>query len=323
MPAFGDKLPGTPMAVRRIIDRLGGRRPAAEAPPPAALAPVLPIAETVPTPASAARPAGGGLEVQHLTVRYGGVVAVDDASLRAPCGAITGLIGPNGAGKTTTFNACSGLLKPTSGSIRLHDHDVTRASPAVRARRGLGRTFQRVQLFESLDVRTNIELARECAVAGGNPARQIVPRRRDARLVRDATLEAIELTGIGGFVDSPVRSLSTGQRRLVELARALTGPFDLILLDEPSSGLDQSETEQFGAILRHVVAVRGLGILLVEHDMSLVQQVCDRVYVLDFGRMLFEGTASEMLGSEVVRAAYLGSEGVEAAVADAALSRID
>ena len=142
-------------------------------------------------------------------------------------------------------------------------------------------------------------------------------------MVRDATLEAIELTGISGFVDSPVRSLSTGQRRLVELARVLTGPFDMILLDEPSSGLDQAETEQFGAILRHVVAVRGLGILLVEHDMSLVQQVCDRVYVLDFGRMLFEGTASEMLGSDVVRAAYLGSEGVEAAAADAALSRID
>jgi ABC-type branched-subunit amino acid transport system ATPase component len=131
----------------------------------------------------------------------------------APCGAITGLIGPNGAGKTTTFNACSGLLKPTRGRIRLHDHDVTRSSPAARARRGLGRTFQRVQLFESLSVRTNIELARECAVAGGNPLRQIVPRRHDARLVKDATSEAIELTGIGGFVDWPVKSLSTGQRR--------------------------------------------------------------------------------------------------------------
>jgi ABC-type branched-subunit amino acid transport system ATPase component/branched-subunit amino acid ABC-type transport system permease component len=324
MPAFGDKIPGPPMPVRRFHDRLGGRRPAAAAPPPAAaVAPVLPIAAALPTPAVAVGPEDGGLEVQHLTVRYGGVVAVDNASLRAPCGAITGLIGPNGAGKTTTFNACSGLLKPTSGHVRLHDHDITNASPAVRARRGLGRTFQRVQLFESLDVRTNIELARECAVAGGNPARQIIPRRRDARVVRDATLEAIELTGIGSFVDSPVSSLSTGQRRLVELARVLTGPFDMILLDEPSSGLDHAETEHFGAILRHVVAVRGLGILLVEHDMSLVQQVCDRVYVLDFGRMLFEGTASEMLGSEVVRAAYLGSEGVEAAAADAALSRID
>ncbi|HEY3673953.1 MAG TPA: branched-chain amino acid ABC transporter permease/ATP-binding protein, partial [Acidimicrobiia bacterium] len=306
MPAFRDKIPGTPMAVRRIIDRLGGRQPAAEVVPPATMLPALPAAEAPRTAlsSSSSRSGTGGLEVQHLTVRYGGAVAVDDASLRAPCGAITGLIGPNGAGKTTTFNACSGLLKPTSGRIRLHDHDVTRSSPAARARRGLGRTFQRVQLFESLSVRTNIELARECAVAGANPVRQIVPRRHDARLVRDATIEAIELTGIGGLVDSPVKSLSTGQRRLVELARVLTGPFDMILLDEPSSGLDQAETEQFGAILREVVAVRGLGILLVEHDMSLVQQVCDRVYVLDFGRMLFEGTASEMISSDIVRAAY-------------------
>jgi ABC-type branched-subunit amino acid transport system ATPase component/ABC-type branched-subunit amino acid transport system permease subunit len=323
MPAFRDKIPGTPMAVRRFVDRLGGRPPAPEAAAPATARPVLPVAEAAPAVAPSGGASTGGLEVQHLTVRYGGAVAVDDASLHAPCGAITGLIGPNGAGKTTTFNACSGLLKPTSGRIRLHDYDVTRSSPAARARRGLGRTFQRVQLFESLSVRTNIELARECAVAGGNPLRQIVPRRHDARLVKDATSEAIELTGIGGFVDWPVKSLSTGQRRLVELARVLTGPFDMILLDEPSSGLDQAETEQFGAILRHVVTVRNLGILLVEHDMSLVQQVCDRVYVLDFGRMLFEGTATEMIASDVVRAAYLGSEGVEAAADDAELSRID
>jgi ABC-type branched-subunit amino acid transport system ATPase component/branched-subunit amino acid ABC-type transport system permease component len=324
MPAFRDKIPGTPKAVRRFLDRLGGKRPPPEAAAPAPTGSTLPPVAAAPALEPPARAAGTrGLEVQHLTVRYGGAVAVDDASLRAPRGAITGLIGPNGAGKTTTFNACSGLLKPTSGRIRLHDHDVTRSSPAARARRGLGRTFQRVQLFESLSVRTNIELARECAVAGGNPVRQIVPRRHDARLVRDATREAIELTGIGGFVDAPVKSLSTGQRRLVELARVLTGPFDIILLDEPSSGLDQAETEQFGAILRHVVAVRGLGILLVEHDMSLVQQVCDRVYVLDFGRMLFEGTTTEMIASEVVRAAYLGSEAVEAAADDTALSRID
>jgi len=306
LPAFRDKIPGTPRPVREFVDRLGGRRPAAsDAPDPEPVVPVVDIAAT------AAREMGtGGIEVQHLVVRYGGAVAVDDASLRAPCGEITGLIGPNGAGKTTTFNVCSGLLKPTSGRIRLHDHDVTRSSSAARARRGLGRTFQRVQLFESLSVRTNIELARECAIAGGNPVRQIIPRRHDARAVRAATDEAIELTGIGAYVDAPVKSLSTGQRRLVELARVLTGPFDMILLDEPSSGLDQGETEQFGQILRHVVTVRGTGILLVEHDMSLVQQVCDRVYVLDFGRMLFEGTAQEMVASDVVRTAYLGSEGL-------------
>lgn len=334
MPVFRDKIPGTPIAVRRFIDRLGGRRtpPGAvatstataisTATATATTATALPGAGAAP-PAATTESATRGLEVQHLTVRYGGAVAVDDASLRAPCGAITGLIGPNGAGKTTTFNVCSGLLKPTSGRVRLHDHDVTRSSPAARARRGLGRTFQRVQLFESLSVRTNIELARECAIAGGNPVRQIIPRRHDAEAVREATREAIELTGVGPYVDAPVKSLSTGQRRLVELARVLTGPFDMILLDEPSSGLDHAETEQFGTILRHVVDVRGLGILLVEHDMSLVQQVCDRVYVLDFGRMLFEGTAAEMISSEVVRAAYLGSDAVEAAADAPELSRRD
>jgi ABC-type branched-subunit amino acid transport system ATPase component/branched-subunit amino acid ABC-type transport system permease component len=324
LPAFRDKIPSFPASWRRVIDRLGGRQPTAEVVPPATPPLPLPVAEAAPAvPSTSSRAPLAGLEVQHLTVRYGGAVAVDDASLHAPCGVITGLIGPNGAGKTTTFNACSGLLKPSSGRIRLHDQDITRSSPAARARRGLGRTFQRVQLFESLSVRTNIELARECAVAGGNPARQVFPRRHDARLVRDATAEAIELTGIGAFVESPVQSLSTGQRRLVELARVLTGPFDVILLDEPSSGLDQAETEHFGAILRHVVAMRGLGILLVEHDMSLVQQVCDRVYVLDFGRMLFEGTATEMIDSDIVRAAYLGSEDLETAADDAELSHID
>ena len=221
---------------------------------------------------------------------------------------ITGLIGPNGAGKTTMFNACSGLLRPTKGRVLLHGQDVTRASPSKRARRGLGRTFQRVQLFESLSVRTNIELARECAIAGANPLRHVVPRRRDTGERRHAAAEAIRLTGIADYVDAPVKDLSTGQRRLVELARVLTGAFDVVLLDEPSSGLDQTETQHFGEILRRVVAERGIGILLVEHDMSLVRQICERIYVLDFGRVLFEGTSEEMVESEIVRDAYLGSE---------------
>jgi ABC-type branched-subunit amino acid transport system ATPase component/branched-subunit amino acid ABC-type transport system permease component len=325
LPAFRDKIPSFPASWRRAIDRLGGRQPAPVV-PPATTVPSLPVAEAAsatPAAPSLGPPVTAGLEVQHLTVRYGGALAVDDASLEAPLGVITGLIGPNGAGKTTTFNACSGLLKPSNGCIRLHGDDITRTSPAARARRGLGRTFQRVQLFESLSVRTNIELARECAIAGGNPARQVFPRRHDARLVHDTTAEAIELTGISAFVDAPVQSLSTGQRRLVELARVLTGPFDMILLDEPSSGLDPAETDHFGAIHRHVVAVRGLGIMLVEHDMSLVQQVCDRVYVLDFGRMLFEGTAPEMIDSDIVRAAYLGSEGLESATDGVELSHVD
>ena len=304
MPAFRDKIPGTPLAVRRFFDRLG--------PKPKALAASTPAAPKVTAPTV---PAGPGLEVAHLVVRYGGVVAVDDVSLTAPVGMITGLIGPNGAGKTTTFNACSGLLRPTKGRVLFRDQDVTRASPSKRARRGLGRTFQRVQLFESLSVRTNIELARECAIAGANPLRHVVPRRRDRGEVGNAAAEAIRITGIAEYVDSPVKDLSTGQRRLVELARVLTGAFDVVLLDEPSSGLDQAETQQFGAILRRVVAERGIGILLVEHDMSLVRQICEHIYVLDFGRVLFEGSPDEMVESEIVRDAYLGSEGLPEMVA--------
>ena len=297
VPAFRDKITGTPPAVRRFFDRLGPKKRAAE----------LPVAPAVPVAAPTVR-AGAGLEVAHLVVRYGGVVAVDDVSLEAPVGRITGLIGPNGAGKTSLFNACSGLLRPTQGRVLLHGQNVTRASPSKRARRGLGRTFQRVQLFESLSVRTNIELARECAIAGANPLRHVVPRHRDSATVEHAAAEAIRLTGIADYVDASVKDLSTGQRRLVELARVLTGSFDVVLLDEPSSGLDQTETQQFGEILRRVVAERGIGILLVEHDMSLVRQICERIYVLDFGRVLFEGTPEEMVESEIVRDAYLGSE---------------
>ncbi|MCW2931250.1 MAG: transporter related, partial [Actinomycetia bacterium] len=132
-------------------------------------------------------------------------------------------------------------------------------------------------------------------------------RRGDAREIDRAAAAAIDLTGIGAYVDSPVERLSTGQRRLVELARALAGPFDAILLDEPSSGLDPAETARFGEILIRAVAERGIGVLLVEHDMALVQQACERVYVLDFGCLIFEGTAQEMLTAQAVRAAYLGS----------------
>jgi ABC-type branched-subunit amino acid transport system ATPase component len=233
-------------------------------------------------------------------------------TLAVKAGMITGLVGPNGAGKTSIFNACSGLVKPSVGRIMLHDTDITHASPSQRARLGLGRTFQRVQLFESLDVRSNITLARESALAGSSPLRQVVGRRGDAREIEGAVAAAIELTGVGAYLDKPVEHLSTGQRRLVELARVLSGPFDTVLLDEPSSGLDRTETEHFGEILCRAVAERGLGVLLVEHDMALVQQTCAQVYVLDYGSMIFEGSAQQMLTADTVRAAYLGVSTTEA-----------
>jgi len=248
-----------------------------------------------------------GLAVSSIVVRFGGLVAVDGVSLSAPRGRITGLIGPNGAGKTTLFNACSGLIRPTRGSIGLDGRDITDVSVARRPQLGLGRTFQRVALFNSLSVRENVALGREGALAGSAPWRQLIARHAERRLVADAAADAMATCGISHLAETPAGSLSTGDRRLVELARVVAGGFTMLLLDEPSSGLDDHESERFGAILTAIVRDRGAGVLLVEHHMELVLGICDYLYVLDFGRLLFEGTADEAVASDEVRAAYLGT----------------
>ena len=248
------------------------------------------------------------LQVRGLTVAYGGAVAVSDVTLSAGVGQITGLIGPNGAGKTSTFNAISGLVRPASGSVIVNDRDVTHSRPATRARQGLGRTFQRVQVCEAMTVRENVAVGVECRVAGGSAWRQVVARGRERGEIATRTGAAISACGLESISNSYVGTLSTGQRRLVELARVIATDFTMLLLDEPSSGLDEAETAAFGEVLQRVVADRGCGILLVEHDMSLVMEVCDHIYVLDFGQQLFDGTPEEVRSSAEVRAAYLGTE---------------
>jgi ABC-type branched-subunit amino acid transport system ATPase component len=172
----------------------------------------------------------------------------------------------------------------------------------------LGRSFQIMQLAESLTVRENVALGREASQAGSSLLGQFFAKRSDQRDGRAATDEAMRLCGIEAFADLQAGALSTGQRRLVELARCLAGPFDVLLLDEPSSGLDHSETEAFGALLQRVVEERGCGILLVEHDMSLVMEICSYIYVLDFGQVIFEGDPPAITASPIVRQAYLGEE---------------
>jgi ABC-type branched-subunit amino acid transport system ATPase component/branched-subunit amino acid ABC-type transport system permease component len=323
--------------LHRFLDRIGGRRRAAESgdataepAPPTAGAPGVPAAKPtanggIPAAAATVREVAGGpatglgpsvrdapdgLDLAHITVRYGGHVAVKDVSLTAPVGRITGLIGPNGAGKTTLFNVASGLVKPASGTLRLHGADMSGLDPAARARRGLGRTFQKMELFDSLTARENVSLGREAAQAGRRPWRHLAESRKEQRDRSEAAEQAMVLAGIPDLAGRPVAELSTGQRRLVELARCLAGQFDVLLLDEPSSGLDGAETERFGEILIRVAAERGVGILLVEHDMALVMTVCDYVHVLDFGTKIFEGTTADVGSSEEVRAAYLGTEPV-------------
>lgn len=293
-----------PPALQKLVDRTFGR---VRVPIPFASRHGTPILDT---PIVAP---GYALDVDSLEVRFGGVLAVDGVSLRASAGRIVGLIGPNGAGKTTTFNACTGLIRPTAGRIRIAGADVSRASPAARARRGLGRTFQRMELFESLTVRENVEAGAEGSMAGANPLSQLYSRRGQRPLVRARAEQAMALCGISELADRAATSLSTGQRRLVELARCLAGPFQLLLLDEPSSGLDRSETRRFGEILQRVVAERGVGILLVEHDMSLVLDICEHIHVLDFGESIFAGSPAAIVASPIVRAAYLGDAAVETA----------
>ncbi len=249
-----------------------------------------------------------GLEARHIKVSFGGVLALSDVSLKARVGQVTGLIGPNGAGKTTLFNCCSGMVRPSAGQVFFNGDDITSLSRPRRAQKGLGRSFQRTELFDSLSVRDNIAVGREAGLAGSSPLRQLTSRRGDDYAIREAVEEAMSLAGIEDLADRQAGLLTTGQRRLVELARVLAGSFSLVMLDEPSAGLDNDETARMGEILRQVADRKGLGILIVEHDLSLVRQVCERIYVLEFGQLIFEGTPDEMLASDMVRVAYLGED---------------
>ena len=286
---------GAPAQVRRLADAINAALPSLRHKP------------REPEPVERAI-RGGGLEVVDLGIRYGGTVALKDLTLTAPTGKVTGLVGPNGAGKTSSFNAICGIIRTTSGEICLHGQNISRLSPSERARRGLGRTFQRVELFNSLSVQENVALGYEGGLAGRNPLTQLLSRRAQADVIAAATEEALEATGITDLRDREAAGLSTGQRRMVELARVLAGRFDMILLDEPGSGLDSTEKEVLAATIQRVVRERGIGMLLVEHDMGLVRQVCDDVWVLDFGETIFSGTTTDMLESEAVKLAYLGSE---------------
>jgi ABC-type branched-subunit amino acid transport system ATPase component len=251
------------------------------------------------------------LTIRNLTVRFGGLTAVDDVSLIAHGGMITGLLGPNGAGKTTTFNACTGSVAPTHGTITLGHARLNGHSTARRAKLGLGRTFQRMELFDSMTVAENVALGREAAFAARRPWSQLFEAHGERAEILRCRDDALDRCGITHLSNRVVGQLSTGQRRLVELARAIASSFRFLLLDEPSSGLDVAETVRFGVILRDYVADTGVGILLVEHDMALVADVCSYIYVLDFGRQIFAGTTRETMASEIVRAAYLGSDAVE------------
>jgi branched-chain amino acid transport system ATP-binding protein len=236
------------------------------------------------------------LQVQEVSVRFGGLLALDEASIAVEPGRVTGLIGPNGAGKTTLFNVVTGLQQPSHGRVIFDGEDITRRRPHQRARRGIARTFQRLEAFGSLTAHENVlvalEMRRRWATEKYAPA--------------EVATSLLEKVGIGDIADVRVEALPTGTARLVEVARALaTGP-RVLLLDEPSSGLDDSETDTLGELL-HELAADGLAILLVEHDMAFVMGVCAHIDVLDFGRIIARGTPQEIRADPAVQQAYLGT----------------
>jgi ABC-type branched-subunit amino acid transport system ATPase component len=231
------------------------------------------------------------LSLHDLTVRYGGVVAVDGVSFDVPEGAIVGLIGPNGAGKTTLIDAVSGFAR-CSGSIALAGRELTRLSPYQRTRAGLGRTFQAIELYDDLSVWENVVVGQAAA------------RGRDD--VEDRTLDAtFELLGLSSVRHRPAGELSQGQRQLVSVARALAGQPNLLMLDEPAGGLDSTESRWLGDRLRDIRA-SGVTILLIDHDMHLVLNMCDEIRVLDFGRIIASGPPGDIRGDKRVTGAYLG-----------------
>jgi ABC-type branched-subunit amino acid transport system ATPase component len=257
------------------------------------------------------------LVIDDVTVRFGGLVAVHRLSLTAHAGHITGLLGPNGAGKTTTFNACTGVVSTSNGTIKLGRTRLDGHSTASRASMGLGRTFQRMELFDSMTVAENIAIGPEAAFSSRRPWGQLVAPRRERVEIASRVDAALTRCRIGHLAGRTAGDLSTGERRLVELGRAIASPFRFLLLDEPSSGLDVHETEDFARVLLEHVAETGIGLLLVEHDMALISAVCDYIHVMDFGRKICEGPTAETLASEAVRAAYLGSEAPILAAAEA------
>jgi branched-chain amino acid transport system ATP-binding protein len=238
------------------------------------------------------------LQISEVSVRFGGLAALSDVTLDIRPASITGLIGPNGAGKTTLFDVITGMRKPNRGTVSFNGQDLAGVSPYKRSHLGMGRTFQRLELFGTLTVRENVRVA-------ASVGRRRVWSVRGREEVQAVTDELLETVGLERVADVRADTLPTGTGRLVELARALAIGPSVLLLDEPASGQSPEETARFAGILRSLTE-KGLAILLVEHDMDLVMSHCDTVHVLVQGMVLRSGTPEEIQRDPAVAAAYLG-----------------
>ena len=248
------------------------------------------------------------LELTGISKHYGGLVAVDDVTLTVPVGRVTSLVGPNGAGKSTLFSLVCGQQRPDTGTVVWRGGDLTRSGPERRARVGVTRTFQTSRLIPGLSVLENVMVGAH--VRGrtslledflGSPR-----RRREDQAFRAWAMECLDLVGVADRAEQSSDSLAYGHRRLVEIARALAPDPSMLLLDEPAAGLHTHEADRLGELLVDL-AERGIGVLLVEHNMGLVMRISASVAVLDFGRLIAHGTPEQVAADPAVRAAYLGA----------------
>ncbi|MGQ0832856.1 MAG: ABC transporter ATP-binding protein [Microthrixaceae bacterium] len=249
------------------------------------------------------------LEAVGIRKSFSGIVALRDLALSVQEGERVGLIGPNGAGKTTFFNCVLGVLRPEHGRVRLDGTDISSLPVHARARRGIGRTFQRIELFAESTVREHLLIAERTRRGDGRLWKDLIGRGRPTTEEIARCDDVLRLLGLREVANEPIEHLSLGRGRLVEVGRALMTRPRLLLLDEPSSGLDREETAHLARTLRAVQAEHGFAILLVEHDVEFVAEFTQRTYVLDFGCMIAEGPTADVMKSKIVREAYLGDVG--------------
>lgn len=249
------------------------------------------------------------LDIQCVRQCFGGLVALNDLSFKIAKGKIAAAIGPNGAGKTTLFNIVSGMQRPTSGAVHFDGQPITGLAPYQVARRGISRTFQTLSLFDRMTVIENVMIGRHPQSRDGTiaSALRLPTQRRNERRIRDAAMEGLEYIGLAALADVPVASLSFGQRRMVELARALATEPTLVLLDEPASGLNTRETDDLSRLICRI-RDGGVTVFLVEHDMSLVMDVSDDILVLHYGESIAQGKPQSIRNDRRVIEVYLGGE---------------
>jgi branched-chain amino acid transport system ATP-binding protein len=246
------------------------------------------------------------LEARGITKRFAGITALNGVDLDVQHGEMVGLIGPNGAGKTTFFNCLLGMLRPDSGTVLFDGRDVSAMPVYKRARSGIGRTFQRLELFSGMTVRDHFLVTERRRNGSGRLWKDLLNRSAPSPDEQERTNRMIDMLGLLAEADKPVEALSLGRGRLVELGRALMSEPKLLLLDEPSSGLDVKETASLADKLRSVQEQHDFAVLLVEHDVEMVQSLVTRLYVLDFGTLIAAGATADVLGDAAVRKAYLG-----------------